>query len=62
MTKTVDEIDIDDLTRDMAKPPVAGHDAWFRKKVSTALEEAKAGKLTYRTLDEVAADYGFDAS
>lgn len=62
MTDTVDEIDIDDLTSDSAKPPVPGHDAWFRKKVSATLKEAKAGKLTHRTLDEVATDYGFDAS
>lgn len=62
MSNTVDEIGIDELTTDTGKPPEPGHDAWFREKVRQTLSEAKAGKLTYRTLDEVAADYGFDAS
>lgn len=62
MSDMIDEIAVEELIADTGKPPEPGHDAWFRQKVKKTLQDAKAGRLTYRTLDEVAADYGFDAS
>lgn len=37
------------------------HDAWFREKVQATLEKKARGEMTYRSLDDVAADLGFNA-
>jgi hypothetical protein len=37
------------------------HDAWITKQIEATMAEKKAGKLTYRSLDDVMADFGFNA-
>lgn len=37
------------------------HDAWMTAQIEATVEEYKAGVLTFRTLDDVMADFGFDA-
>jgi len=61
MSDATEEISIDELTGNTGAPPEPGHDAWFRKQVQETLARDKAGKLKYRDLDEVAAEFGFDA-
>ncbi|MBC7282476.1 hypothetical protein [Hoeflea sp.] len=51
----------EDLTRGTGQPPGDGHDAWIRRQVETRLMKKHAGDVTYSSLDEVAAEFGFDA-
>ena len=37
------------------------YDAWFRAKVQATLDAKARGEMTYRSLDEVAAELGFNA-
>lgn len=61
MTDLEDDLILEELTTDTGQPPVSGHDAWVRERIQKRLEKKQAGTATYRTLDEVAAEFGFDA-
>lgn len=37
------------------------YEAWFRAKVQATLDAKARGEMTYRSLDDVAADLGFNA-
>ena len=37
------------------------HDAWITAEIEATMAEKKTGKLTYRSLDQVMADFGFHA-
>ncbi len=52
---------LEEMTTDTGAPPVPGHDEWFRRQVQKTLDKKKAGKLNYRDLREVAAEFGFNA-
>ena len=52
---------LEEMTTDTGAPPVPGHDEWFRRQVQKTLDKKKAGKLKYRDLREVAAEFGFNA-
>ena len=52
---------LEEMTTDTGAPPVPGHDAWFRRQVQRTLDNKKAGKLKYRDIREVAAEFGFNA-
>lgn len=52
---------LEEMTTDTGAPPVPGHDEWFRRQVQKTLDKKKAGKLRYRDLRDVAADFGFNA-
>ncbi len=61
MSETKQRPNIDEITGNTDETPEPGHDAWFRKQVQETLEKKKKGELTYRDLDEVAKDFGFNA-
>ena len=48
---------LDDMANDAGHPA----DAWAREKIETALRRMKDGQASYKTLDEVAAKFGFNA-
>jgi hypothetical protein len=52
---------IEEMTIDTGAPPVPGHDEWFCRQVQKTLDKKKAGNLKYRSLEEVAARFGFNA-
>ena len=52
---------LDDMANDAGHPADAEHDAWAREKIETALRRMKDGQASYKTLDEVAAKFGFNA-
>ncbi len=52
---------IDELTKVTGQTPVDGHDAWVKATVKKRLDQKQAGKMNYRTIDEVAEDFGFYA-
>ena len=37
------------------------HEAWITAEITATVEEYKAGKLSFRSLDDVMADFGFHA-
>lgn len=37
------------------------HDAWMKAEIRKTLAKKQAGKMTYRSLDEVMRKFGFDA-
>lgn len=47
------------LDEDAVSPP--DHDAWIAQEIEARMAEKRAGHLTYRSLDDVMADFGFDA-
>ena len=61
MSEIDQSTDLDELTGNTGEAPTPGHDAWFRGKVRESLDKKAAGKMSYRSLDEVAADYGLNA-
>ena len=52
---------LDDMANDTGHPADAEHDAWAREKIETALRRMKDGQASYKTLDDVAAKFGFNA-
>lgn len=61
MTDLKDKLTVEEMTCDTGQPPVDGHDAWVRGQIKTRLAKKDAGTATYHSLDEVAAEFGFDA-
>ena len=55
------KIAIDELTGSPDAKADTAHDAWFRGKVQATLDKKARGEMTYRSLDDVAADLGFNA-
>ena len=51
---------LEEMTTDTGAPPEPGHDEWFRRQVQSTLDKKRAGKLKYRDLRDVAAEYGSD--
>jgi len=37
------------------------HSAWVKAEIEATMKEREAGELTYRSLDDVMADFGFHA-
>ncbi|MBU4527878.1 MAG: hypothetical protein KUA43_12730 [Hoeflea sp.] len=61
MTQLNAKLTSDELTRDTGQQPVEGHDAWVRQQLQSRLDKKAAGDMNYSSLDEVAAEFGFDA-
>lgn len=51
---------LEEMTAAEGHAPDAGHDAWVREIVERRLAEKKAGKAAYRSLEDVAAEFGVD--
>ena len=50
---------IEELTGSQETDPA--YEAWFRAKVQDTLDKKARGEMTYRSLEDVAADLGFNA-
>lgn len=61
MSDLKDPLSFDDLTVITGEVPVDGHDAWVRKVVEKRLARKNSGEDDYRSLDDVAAEFGFNA-
>ena len=61
MTQLKVKLTSEELTRDTGQQPVEGHDAWVHEQIQFRLGKKKAGSMNYSSLDEVAAEFGFDA-
>ena len=61
MAELKDKLSADELTRDTGGSTVDGHDAWVRERIASRLEKKKSGDMAYSSLDDVAAEFGFDA-
>lgn len=61
MSKTLPPPAPDFLSPNADREPEPGHDRWFRDEVEATLAREKAGRLKYRSLDDVAEDFGFNA-
>ena len=61
MSDLKDPLSFDDLTVIAGEVPVDGHDAWVRQVVEKRLARKNSGEDDYRSLDDVAAEFGFNA-
>ncbi|MEM7173277.1 MAG: hypothetical protein AAF530_24150 [Pseudomonadota bacterium] len=61
MSEISEKVVLDELTGNTGEVPTPGHDEWFRGKVRDTLDKKANGKMSYRSLDEVAANFGFNA-
>lgn len=61
MSAIKDKPALADMIEDTGRPADADHDAWAKTKIETALHRMKNGHASYKTLDEVAAKFGFNA-
>ena len=53
---------IEEMTTAEGHVPSAGHDMWVREIVGRRLADKKAGKIAFRSLEEVVAEFGVGAS
>ena len=61
MTRLKVTLTPNELTLETGQQPADGHDAWVREQIESRLGKKKAGSMNYSSLDEVAAEFGFDA-
>lgn len=61
MSSVKEQPSIEEMTAAEGQAPAAGHDAWVRETVEWRLAKKKAGEAAYRSLDDVAAEFGVDA-
>lgn len=60
MTEKTKDTGFNKLMTNDRGPVEPGHDAWFRRAVRATLYKKAVGEMTYRSLDDVIARFGFD--
>ena len=61
MSNVEEQPSIEEMTAAEGHAPDAGHDAWVREIVERRLAKKNAGKATYRSVEDVAVEFGVDA-
>ena len=61
MSNTVEKSAVDEMIRKTGREPAPDHDAWVREQIKKRLAKKQAGTAIYHDLDDVAAEFGFDA-
>ncbi len=56
-----DEKTLDVLASSIKGDPSTEHEAWLKSEIEATLAKKKAGKMAYRSLDDVMNKFGFNA-